>query len=62
MGDLTAREAEVLRAVLCGLTNKEIARLLGCSEGVVKNILTRGYRKIGARNRPHAAYILLGGK
>jgi DNA-binding NarL/FixJ family response regulator len=34
--DLTAREAEVLRLVAKGLRNKEVARVIGRTEGTVK--------------------------
>lgn len=35
---LTERESEILKAIACGMTNKEIGALLFVSENTVKNI------------------------
>ena len=48
---LSAREAEVLRLVAAGLSNREIADALSLSEKTVENHLTSIYGKIGADNR-----------
>ena len=48
---LTPREREIVRAVACGESNKEIAARLGTSPHTVKNQLTALYRKTGAANR-----------
>jgi two-component system, LuxR family, sensor kinase FixL len=48
---LNARELEVLRLVVQGLTNKEIATRIGSSEGVVKNILQQLFGKTAVRTR-----------
>jgi DNA-binding NarL/FixJ family response regulator len=54
---LTPRETEVLRLLCQGLANKEIARELDLQEVTVKLHVKTLYRKIGARNRTHAAMI-----
>jgi DNA-binding NarL/FixJ family response regulator len=51
---LTPRELEVLSAVADGLTNKEIARLLGISLHTVKFHLESLMRKLGATSRAGA--------
>ena len=57
--DLTPREAEVLRLVATGSTNKEIAEALVLSVHTVERHVTNAYRKIGMRNRADAtAYVL----
>ena len=48
---LTYDEQRLLRLVMGGGTNKEIAAQLGLQEQTVKNHLSRVYRKIGVRNR-----------
>lgn len=52
---LTPREAEVLRLVRDGLTNKQIARRLGISERTVKAHLTSVFTRIGVADRTQAA-------
>lgn len=54
---LTAREFEILRYVVAGHSNKEIARELGIQEVTVKVNLTRIFDRLGARNRAQAAAI-----
>lgn len=51
---LTAREHEVLVQVAAGKTNKEIARLLGVSEGTVKSHLHSILQKLGSQSRSEA--------
>jgi len=48
---LTVRERQVMRLVSEGLSNKEIGRRLGLSEGTVKIHLHNIYDKIGVPNR-----------
>jgi two-component system nitrate/nitrite response regulator NarL len=48
---LTAREIEVLRLVVEGHANKQIAHELGCSESSVKGILQQLFQKSGTRTR-----------
>lgn len=52
---LTAREQEVLSAVVAGLANKQIARRLGISEKTVKAHLTNIFQRIGVADRTQAA-------
>lgn len=53
--DLTARELAVLRHVVTGQSNREIARSLAISEGTVKGHLNGVFAKLGVRDRTHAA-------
>jgi len=52
---LSDRERDVLRWLVAGLSNKEIAEKLAISEGTVKTHTNSIYRKLGARNRAEAA-------
>ena len=52
---LTGREAEILRAVALGKTNKEIATELVISVHTVERHVQNAYRKIEARNRAEAS-------
>jgi DNA-binding NarL/FixJ family response regulator len=54
---LSERETEVLRLLCEGLANKEIARRIDLQEVTVKLHVKTLYRKIGARNRTHAAML-----
>ncbi len=54
---LTERERQVLQGLCDSLSNKEIARRLNISEPTVKVHAQAVFRKIGARNRTHAAII-----
>ncbi len=52
---LTPRQEEVLRLLARGLTNKDIARVLGISEGTVKTHVLRVYEALEVTNRTEAA-------
>ncbi len=54
-GNLTARQAEVLRLLADGLTNKQIAARLYLSPGTVERHLATIYRKLGLGGRVDAA-------
>lgn len=57
---LSKREGEVLRALLGGQTNKQVARDLGIEEVTVKLHLRKIYRKLGVRNRTQAVQLAMG--
>jgi len=48
---LTPREREVVKLVIAGQTNREIATTFSVSEETVKHHLTRMFQKMGASNR-----------
>jgi len=52
--ELTAREAEVVRLMAGGYSNREIARALGTAEGTIKNHVSSILAKFGARDRTRA--------
>src|SRR5215216_653726 len=51
LSSLTARQRDIVMLAADGLSNKEIARRLGVSEGTVKAHLHSIYRQLGIRNR-----------
>ncbi|PYR88628.1 MAG: hypothetical protein DMF84_27530 [Acidobacteria bacterium] len=55
--DLTPRERDVVRGVLAGQTNREIASALGLSVQTVKNVLSMVYLKCHVRNRLELALL-----
>ena len=48
---LTPREREVVRLVIAGHTNRQIATMFSVSEETIKHHLTRMFQKVGASNR-----------
>jgi two-component system nitrate/nitrite response regulator NarL len=56
-GLLSGRELDVLRGICAGKSNKEIARDFGLQEVTVKLHVKTMSRKLGAKNRTHAAMI-----
>ncbi|MGX8008436.1 response regulator [Mesorhizobium sp. ORM8.1] len=54
---LTAREADILKLVSEGLSNKEVAARLSLQEKTVKHHMTRVLAKLNVRNRTEAALI-----
>ncbi|MDE1131991.1 MAG: response regulator transcription factor [Ascidiaceihabitans sp.] len=54
---LNDKELYVLRLAADGMTNKEIAREMGATEVIIKMHMRSICRKLGARNRAHAAII-----
>jgi two-component system NarL family response regulator len=55
----TGKEIEVLSLVARGLSDKEIAAQLFLTESAVKTRLRHIYRKLGLKNRAHAAVFLV---
>jgi two-component system, NarL family, nitrate/nitrite response regulator NarL len=58
---LTEREQKVLRGILEGLTNKEIAARLGVTEGAIKATLQQLFHKTRVRTRSQLVRIALEG-
>ncbi len=56
-GELSQREAEVLRLVAAGLSNKRVARALGLSDHTVKFHLNSVFNKLGCRTRAEATRL-----
>ena len=54
---LTAREIQVLRLIVQGMTNVEIAKTLTFSPSTICNDTTSIYAKLGVKGRPEAAAI-----
>ncbi len=55
---LTPRHVDVLGRIVRGLSNKEIARDLGISDGTVKQHAYAIFRELGLQNRTEAVYLL----
>lgn len=56
---LTKREKDVLSLLVKGNSNKEMAEIMFISEKTVKNHLTSIFRKLGVKDRTHAAIFAL---
>jgi DNA-binding CsgD family transcriptional regulator len=57
---LNARELDVLRLIIRGLANKEIATDMGISEGAVKNAIRQLFAKNGVHTRSQLVRVALG--
>jgi len=55
IGDLSARQREILEMVVEGLSNAEIAGRLYLSESTIKQHLRAVYKELGVHNRTEAA-------
>jgi DNA-binding NarL/FixJ family response regulator len=55
IGDLSARQREILEMVVEGLSNAQIAGRLYLSESTIKQHLGAGYKVLGVSNRTQAA-------
>jgi two-component system, NarL family, nitrate/nitrite response regulator NarL len=56
---LTARQSEVMRGILDGLTNKEIALKVNSSESSVKAVIQELFHKAGVRTRSQLVRIAI---
>lgn len=56
---LTARQSEVMRGILDGLTNKEIALKINSSESSVKAVIQELFHKAGVRTRSQLVRIAI---
>jgi DNA-binding CsgD family transcriptional regulator len=54
---LTRRQCEVLKLLVKGMSNKEIARALGLGEGTVKIHMSGLFRALHVSNRAGAAFV-----
>ena len=59
IAELSAREQDVLRGVLEGLSNKEIGHRLSLSESSVKAVLQKLFERIGVRTRSQLVRIAI---
>jgi two-component system nitrate/nitrite response regulator NarL len=59
---LTCRERQIVLLVAEGLSNKEMCRRLGLSEGTVKIHLHNVYEKVGVNNRTALAAMAVAGR
>jgi len=59
LSPLSNREMEILRLVIAGMSNKEIAYALGISHQTVKNHITALLSKLGVADRTQAAVYAL---
>jgi DNA-binding NarL/FixJ family response regulator len=56
---LTPREVEVIRLLAGGMSNREIAEILGAAEGTVKHHVSNVLSKLGARDRTQAVLFAI---
>lgn len=54
---LTPRQQDVLRLIVSGMSNKEIARALSLGEGTIKVHLAALFRSLGVKSRAAAAVV-----
>ena len=54
---LMPRQSEILRQILAGLSNKEIALMSGLAEGTVKSHVSAVFQTLGIRRRVEAVQV-----
>ena len=57
--ELSSRQSQILESITRGLSNEDIAKLLGISVPMVKEHLNATFTKIGATNRAEAVAIAM---
>ncbi|PYQ78595.1 MAG: hypothetical protein DMG01_11190 [Acidobacteria bacterium] len=57
--DLTPRERDVVRGVVAGWKNRQMAQEFGLTEQAVKNVLSNVYHKCHVRNRLELAMFAM---
>jgi DNA-binding NarL/FixJ family response regulator len=55
IGDLSGRQREILKLLVEGLSNAQIAARLYLSESTIKQHLRAAYKELGVHNRTEAA-------
>jgi len=61
LNELTACESRVVDLLERGLTNREIASLLGLSPNTVRNRVASAFKRVGASRRSELVYLLRSG-
>lgn len=56
---LTPQEMKILKLVVEGKTNKEIAKVVGLSDKTVRNYLSNVFQKLNVERRSHAVAVFL---
>jgi len=51
-------EIEIIKLICNGYQNKEIAKEMGVSLSILEDMITTIYKKLGAKNRANAVYIV----
>lgn len=59
LNSLTPQEIKILKLVVLGKTNKEIARVVGLSDKTVRNYLSSVYQKLNVERRSHAVAVFM---
>lgn len=57
---LTPIEQSLMEGLCAGMSNAQLAAVIGRSEKTVRNQLTKVYAKLGVNNRAHAVAVYLG--
>ena len=57
LSDFTQREQDIIRLMMQGKTNQEIAQILFLTVGTVKNYISQIYSKAGVSDRANAVLL-----